>query len=237
MGAFVVAAVAAGAVGGAAVGGLLPRLIRALPDREPHPDDPRPRAHREIGSARRLPWLTAAALAFGWAAIVMTRHDHPADIAAYLVVTAAWVALAVVDVADQRLPDLLTLPAAALGAVLLTIAAIATGEWGSLGRAAMGAVALTAFYLIFALLAPGNLGMGDVKLSLSIGLLLAWIGWPVLVAGTFLGFVAGGVLGLALMVSGRARWRSAIPFGPSMMLGALLGIGWGQVLAGAYGAF
>lgn len=230
MGGWIVAAL----IGGAVVGASLPRAIRALPDREPHPDDPRPRPHREIGSGRRLPWYTAAALGAVWVAIVLARSDHPADVGAYLVITAAWVALAVIDVADQRLPDLLTLPAAGVGAVLLSVAALATGEWDAWGRALLGAVALSVFYLIFALLAPSQLGMGDVKLSLSIGLLLAWIGWPVLVAGTFLAFVAGGVLGIVLMVTGRARWRSAIPFGPSMMLGALLGVGWGEVLASAY---
>lgn len=217
------------------VGVVVPGLIRSIPDREPHPDDPPPRPHREIGSGRRLPWITAIALALVWAAIVVARPDPPpADLAAYLVVGAAWIALAVVDLRDQRLPDLLTLPAAAGGAVLLAVAAAVTGEWGSFGRALLGALALAAFYLVIALIAPSQLGMGDVKLSLSVGLVLAWIGWPVLIAGTFLAFVAGGVLGIVLMAAGRAGWKSAIPFGPSMMAGALLGIGWGQVLAEFY---
>lgn len=227
-------ALAAVAIGGAVIGWFLPRVIRAIPDREPHPDDPPPRPHREIGAGRRLPWITAAALAVVWAAALLGRQDHPADVAAYLVVAAAWVALSVVDVIDQRLPDLLTLPAAAAGAVLLAVAAAVTGEWGTFGRAVLGALALATFYLIFALIAPSQLGMGDVKLSLSVGLLLGWIGWPVLVAGTFLGFVVGGVLGIVLIVVGRAGWKSAIPFGPSMMAGALLGVAWGNVLASAY---
>jgi leader peptidase (prepilin peptidase)/N-methyltransferase len=44
----------------------------------------------------------------------------------------------------------------------------------------------------------------------------------------------GGFFGLALMVVGRAGRKSAIPFGPWMLLGALLGILWGGALADLY---
>src|SRR5690625_4978570 len=138
--------VVAAAIGGGVVGAFLPALVRTVPDRQPYPDDPdpAPRPHREIGSIPRLAWYTAPTLALVWAAVVFTRFGHPADMAAYLVVTALWVAAAVVDLIDQRLPDLLTLPAAGTGALLLAVAALVTGQWGDLGRAALGVLALGA---------------------------------------------------------------------------------------------
>lgn len=132
-------------------------------------------------------------------------------------VAACGVALALIDLAVQRLPDVLTLPACGGTLVLLTAAALA-GEPGSLGRAAAGAAVLTAVFLpmVFA----GAMGLGDAKFAPAIGALLGWSSWTVLFWGAAAGFVVGAVSEVVRLAAGRAR-RTHVSFGPYMVIGAL----------------
>jgi leader peptidase (prepilin peptidase) / N-methyltransferase len=132
------------------------------------------------------------------------------------------VALAWIDVAVQRLPDVLTALAYAGTVTLLLAAAAAGGHWPVLFRALLGGLALAAAFLVLAVISRGAVGLGDVKLSASLGTMLAWSGWPALVAGVFAGFLLAAVYGLGLLVSGRASRGQRIPFGPFMIAGTLL---------------
>ena len=132
------------------------------------------------------------------------------------------VALAWIDVATQRLPDVLTAPAYAGTAVLLLAAAAASGHWPVLLRALLGGLALAAAYLALALISRGAVGLGDAKLAASLGTMLAWSGWPALAAGVLAGFLLAAVYGLGLLLSGRATRGQRIPFGPFMAGGTLL---------------
>ena len=132
------------------------------------------------------------------------------------------VPLAFVDAAVHRLPDRLTVPAYAGTATLLLLAATAGGHWSALLRAALGGLALAGFYLLLLVISPAGMGLGDVKLAVSLGTLLAWSGWRVLIAGGFAGFLLGGLFGLAVLLSGRATRKQPIPFGPFMLAGAVL---------------
>jgi leader peptidase (prepilin peptidase) / N-methyltransferase len=132
------------------------------------------------------------------------------------------VALAWIDVATQRLPDVLTVPAYAGTVVLLLAAAAASGHWAVLLRALLGGLALAGAYLALAVISRGAVGLGDAKLSASLGTMLAWSGWPPLAGGVFAGFLLGAVYGLSLLVSGRATRGQRIPFGPFMVAGTLL---------------
>ena len=71
---------------------------------------------------------------------------------------------------------------------------------------------------------PPALGLGDVKLAASLGTLLAWFGWRLLLAGGFAGFLLGGVFAAALLASRRAGRKQPIPFGPFMIAGAVLAV-------------
>jgi leader peptidase (prepilin peptidase)/N-methyltransferase len=70
-------------------------------------------------------------------------------------------------------------------------------------------------------IAPAGLGFGDVKLLGLLGLLLGWAGWGVLLTGVFLGLVVGALVSLMLLATRRAGWRTAIPFGPPLLAGAV----------------
>ena len=82
----------------------------------------------------------------------------------------------------------------------------------------------SSFYLLLALVYPAGMGMGDVKLSGTLGMALAWLGWGEWLVGSFLAFLLGAFVGLGMMLFRGAGRKSAIPFGPFMLGGALLGI-------------
>jgi leader peptidase (prepilin peptidase)/N-methyltransferase len=178
----------------------------------------------------RPPALAAGAvtavLLGGLAARVHPYHS------ALVLAAACWLAacavpLACTDLAVQRLPDPLTGAAYAGTAVLLLAAAAVgghEGSWSALVRALLGGLALAGFYLLLMVISPSGMSLGDVKLAASLGTLLAWFGWRLLLAGGFAGFLLGGIYGIALLASGRATRKQPIPFGPFMIAGAVLAV-------------
>jgi leader peptidase (prepilin peptidase)/N-methyltransferase len=155
----------------------------------------------------------------------LAARVHPALVlAAACWLAACAVPLACTDLAVQRLPDPLTGAAFAGTAVLLLAAAAAGGTWSALVRALLGGLALAGFYLLLMVISPSGMSLGDVKLAASLGTLLAWFGWRLLLAGGFAGFLLGGVFAGALLVSRRAGRKQPIPFGPFMIAGAVLAV-------------
>jgi leader peptidase (prepilin peptidase)/N-methyltransferase len=172
-----------------------------------------------IGASAALELITAAVLA-----LLLGRFGGQPDAAAFGFLGAVGVALAAIDISVQRLPDRLTLPAFPVLIMLLAAAAVIGHDDGALVRALLGGTALAAGYLLLALLRPGQLGGGDIKLAGLAGLTLGWLGWPTLVAGACLGFVLSAVVSVALLATRRITLRSAICFGPSLLGGALVAI-------------
>ncbi len=154
-------------------------------------------------------------------AAMAARFGLSWELPAYLYLTAIGVALAFIDLDTKRLPNALTLPSYPVMAALLLLPAVVEPAWPDFLRALLGGVALFVFYLVTALIYPAGMGMGDVKLAGVLGMALGWLGWGVLLVGGFLGFVYGAVVGIGLMIGGRAGRRTAIPFGPFMVAGAL----------------
>jgi leader peptidase (prepilin peptidase)/N-methyltransferase len=175
--------------------------------------------------------LTTAALFVAVAA----RFGATAALPAYLYLAAVGVALAMIDIDVQRLPNVIVLPSYLVGGVLFVPAVIADGSWGTAARALMGAAALFAAYYVLALVHPAGMGLGDVKLAGLLGLYLGWLGWAAVLVGTSAALLLGLVFGLALMVAGRAGRKSAIPFGPFMLGGAFLALFIAAPVADWYG--
>ena len=93
---------------------------------------------------------------------------------------------------------------------------------------------LYAFYLILRVVRPDGMGGGDVKLAGVLGLYLGWLGWGALAVGAFAAFLLGGIFGALLLLRKRAGRRTAIPFGPWMILGAWTGVFAGETLGNLY---
>jgi leader peptidase (prepilin peptidase) / N-methyltransferase len=153
---------------------------------------------------------------------------------AYLYFAAIGIALALIDLDVQRLPNSIVLPSYPVVAGLLAVAAGVHGSWSPLLRAVIGGAILFAFYFALAFAYPAGMGFGDVKLAGLLGAVLAYLSWRVLVVGAFGGFVLGAVVGLVVLATGRGGRKTALPFGPFMIAGALIAIFAGSSIADAY---
>jgi len=156
------------------------------------------------------------------------------ELPAFLYLASVGLALAVIDIDTKRLPNALTLPSYVVLGALLLLPALLDGDWSAYLRAWLAALALFGFYFLLAVVYPSGMGFGDVKLAGVLGLALGWLGWGELVVGGFLGFLLGALLGGGLMLARKAGRKSKIPFGPFMLLGALLAIVWGGQLWDTY---
>jgi leader peptidase (prepilin peptidase) / N-methyltransferase len=153
---------------------------------------------------------------------------------AFLYLAAISVALAFIDIEHHRLPNAIVLPAYAVGAVLLGTAGLITGNYSGLLQAGVGMVAMAAAYFLISLLWKGGMGLGDVKLAGVLGLFLGWSGWGSLIVGSLIAFFLGAIFGVALILLHKSTRKSGIPFGPWMVLGAWIGVLFGNQIWGGY---
>jgi leader peptidase (prepilin peptidase)/N-methyltransferase len=195
-----------------AVGPWLARVAVRLASRD---DAARPSAVRVAVTTALLAVLTSGA--------VVLAGPRPATLALAWAAGAGLV-LGAVDLASHRLPDRVTFPAYAVCAVALTADAAVLGSWSALLRAVIAAAAAFGLAALLAALAPEGLGFGDVKLLALLGLVLGWIGWGVLLAGVFLGLLTGALVSLVLLATRRAGLRTAVPFAPPLLTGAVLAL-------------
>jgi len=138
----------------------------------------------------------------------------------------AWLGLAfvlllvpvtLIDLDHRIIPNKLML----LGTVV-SLAILALTDPGSIPEHLIAAAAAGGFLLVAALAYPAGMGMGDVKLAAVMGLFLGRnVGPAMLVA-----LVAGSVVGAAIIArKGAAEGRkTAIPFGPYLAFGGLVGL-------------
>jgi leader peptidase (prepilin peptidase)/N-methyltransferase len=185
-------------------------------------------------SPRYLVVELATGLLFAAVAYRVVDLDLVAAVPAYLYFTAIGVALTAIDLDVRRLPNAIVLPSYPVLAVLLTIAAAWHGDWWALARAGIGAAALFGFFFAVAFAYPAGMGFGDVKLAGLVGGVLAYLSWAALAVGAFAGFLLGAFVGVAIMLAGRGGRKTAVPFGPFMVAGALLALFIADPLATLY---
>jgi len=132
-------------------------------------------------------------------------------------------ALLLIDLQHQLLPDALTLPGIVAGLLLC--------PWLAVPRAAAAAGAAGGFLALLALQrgyaawrGRDGLGGGDVKLAAMLG---AWLGWQGVLLTFLLGSLAGSVVGLALVLSGRGDRTTRLPYGVFLAPAAVAVLAWG----------
>jgi leader peptidase (prepilin peptidase)/N-methyltransferase len=245
---------------GLAVGSFLNVVIYRVPANESvvHPPSRCPSCGAAIRNRHNVPvlgWLVLRGKCYDCKAPISVRYplvelvtgllfaavtlrilhlDLAAALPAYLYFAAIGVALTMIDIDHKRLPDKIVLPSYVVVSVLLTVASIPSGDWGALARAGIGAGSLFALYLVLVLIYPAGMGMGDVKLAFVLGAVLAYLSWATFAVGAFGGFLLGSLGGVVVLVSGRGNRKSAIPFGPYMIAGALVAIFVAQPIADGY---
>jgi len=170
--------------------------------------------------------LTELTLAILWVATVAVLWDDPAEVALGLAFTFTLLAVTLTDLERRVIPDKILLVSALAG---FAIAAI--GDPSSLPERAIAAAAAGGVLFLVVLAYPKGMGLGDVKLTALMGLYLGRNVAPAL----FVALLAGSLVGLAMIArQGAAARKQAIPFGPFLALGGLIGLLAGDQLVDFY---
>ncbi|MCP5034649.1 MAG: prepilin peptidase [Actinomycetia bacterium] len=156
---------------------------------------------------------TAAALI----AVVVDHRADPVTSVLLAIVVLIYGVLSAVDIAEQRLPNRITLPLAAA----TTLAVLAGGIARSNLVAALGALGIGLTFA-FVLLAT-RFGMGDVKLALTVGTIAGWLGRDAIVTTAWVGAMSGAAVAVVLIVVFRRR-DVAFSFGPFLAIGSVAGM-------------
>ncbi|NLV71623.1 MAG: prepilin peptidase [Actinobacteria bacterium] len=138
---------------------------------------------------------------------------------------AAMVAIAFIDYDHMIIPNKIVLPGALLG--LIASVALEPQRWWVYVAGSLGAAA---FMLVLAMLWPGGMGPGDIKMALFMG---AVLGAHVMVA-LFAAFLFGSIAGIYMMVVQKRSRKAKIPFGPYLALGAVLAVLLGETILRNY---
>jgi leader peptidase (prepilin peptidase) / N-methyltransferase len=178
------------------------------------------------GIASRYPLVEAGTA--GLAAVtVAVHHDSTPELVLGLVLVAFLVPMALIDLDHRIIPNKLTGPAAIVAVVLGT----ALDPGGEIERLIAGAGA-GGFFLAAALAAPGGMGMGDVKLAGVLGLFLGAAVAPALLIALVTGVLVSVVVIARKGVAGGRK--TAIPFGPFLAFGGLVGLYAGEPVVDWY---
>ncbi|MGI8645154.1 MAG: prepilin peptidase [Nocardioides sp.] len=204
----------------------VPALVRRIPE-PPEPDEDK-QTYAAIAGLPGLAWKAALAsglvgalvgLALGWAWPLV-----------YLVpLVPVGVALAVVDWRTRLLPTKVIAPSYLLVIVGVLVCLAATRDVDDLARAGWGWLIAGGLFWSMWRLFPRGMGYGDVRLSGVLGIALGQLGWGPLLVGVYSGFLLGGVVGGMLSVL-RVVDRKGYPFGPFMLVGAVVGLLWGDAI-------
>lgn len=171
--------------------------------------------------------LTELAVAVLFAVtVIVHRHDSVADIAIDFVFITTLAAITLTDLEQRIIPNKILL----VGAILC-VAIAAPTDPGGLPERFIAAAAAGGILFLVVLAYPKGLGFGDVKLAATMGLFLGRAVAPAI----FVALLVGSVAGLALIARhGSAARKMAIPFGPFLALGGIVGMLAGDQILDAY---
>jgi leader peptidase (prepilin peptidase)/N-methyltransferase len=211
----------------AAVGLVTGLVLEVIIDRVPKREVLSTWTPQEMRATRAAAVAGITAVLF--AGLALRYHDSWV-LPAFLALATGLVALSAIDLEHFLLPNRIVYPLALATLALLTLAAVGDGAWDALGRAVLGGVAGMVTLGVLHLASPRSMGFGDVKLAFVLGLALGWLGWGELVLGLFCGFLAGALVGVALIALRRRGRKDHLPFGPFLAFGTLFALLWGDVV-------
>ena len=150
---------------------------------------------------------------------------------AFLVLTWGLLAMSMIDIDHQLLPDSLVLPLLWLG-LIVNSQGLFTGLEDALWGAVGGYLSLWSVYWVFKLVTgKEGMGYGDFKLLAMLG---AWGGWQVLPLTILLSSLVGAVLGIIILKLRDADSGTPIPFGPYLAIAGWIALLWGDQITGTY---
>ena len=170
-------------------------------------------------------------------ALVATHFGYSIECAAALILLWSLIALSVIDLDHQLLPDIITLPLMWLGLGLSLFShgdgnPIFVGPQDAIIGAIAGYLSLWSIYQGFKLVTgKEGMGYGDFKLLAALG---AWLGWQMLFLIVILSAIVGLVAALGMIVFRGHDRQVPIPFGPYLAVAGFIALIWGPRLIDGY---
>ncbi|MFC5263013.1 prepilin peptidase [Kribbella qitaiheensis] len=198
-----------------------PWLLRRIPEPILEEGETKP-LYAELAGPRAAYWCGASAAVAG-GLLGWTLGNSPA-LVAWLILAVVGAVLGYIDTRTRYLPSAIIWPSYLVVGLALVVGSAVSGEWDSLRRAAIaGVIGFGVFYVLWYVF-PRGVGFGDVRLSGLLSMALGWLGWGELVTGLYGGFFLGAVIGIVLTLAKVFKRRQLFPFGPFMLVGALIGV-------------
>jgi len=151
-----------------------------------------------------------------------------------MVISCFLIVIFVYDLKHYIIPDKVIYPAIVI-ALIFNFQFLISKQFLIFNSQILSAFGAAAFFVFIVLLSRGRwMGVGDIKLSFLIGLIL---GWPNALIALFLAFFIGAIIGVGLVVSRRKRMKSEVPFGPFLVTGTILALFLGERIVDWYLTF
>jgi leader peptidase (prepilin peptidase)/N-methyltransferase len=149
----------------------------------------------------------------------------------YIILVSALIIIAFIDLQEQIIPDVISLPGIVIGLILSFIVPYISFINSALGALAGGGMILIIAWVGSIIFKKEAMGGGDVKLTAMIG---AFLGWRYTIISLFLGFFLGALTGIVLIMTRIKKREDAIPFGPFIVLGSIITLLWGEKIIAWY---
>jgi leader peptidase (prepilin peptidase)/N-methyltransferase len=151
--------------------------------------------------------------------LIAWRYEDPVQAGIHALAALLLLTATLTDLRARLIPNRLTYPGVLLALGAAALPGGVTVVEAAAGGLATGLLALGLLFMGLLLYRRADVfGMGDVKLALVIGLVA---GLPRALWSLVAGIVAGGVIGIGVLLAGRSS-RSTMPYGPALALGAYL---------------
>lgn len=160
-------------------------------------------------------------------------------------VSCSMIVIFVYDLKHYLIPDKILFPAIGITFVYRIFEVLNFGGWDLFGiwdlefwisapliNYLIASLLATAFFFSIFIVSRGQwMGFGDVKLAILLGLIL---GFPNILAGLFLAFFFGAIIGIGAIFLQKKGLKSEIPFGPFLITGTFIAMLWGQEIVYRY---
>lgn len=185
---------------------------------------------RHCGAAISIRYPIVEAMTGALFAATAARFHWSWPLPAYLVFSGGLVTLGAIDLDRRVLPRRVVFCLGLAVGLLLLVASGATGEWRRMLISLACAAGWFAVFYALHTFGPRLLGFGDVRLAFVLGLGLGWLSIGHVFVGFVLSCAVGSAVGLALIATGRATRKTAVPFGPFLAVGCELTVLIGRTL-------
>jgi len=152
----------------------------------------------------------------------------------YIILSSALVIIAFIDLNEQIVPDVISLPGIVIGFIISFFVPYISFINSALGVFVGGGIILVIGLAGSVIFKKEAMGGGDVKLAAMIG---AFLGWRYVVISLFLGFFLGALTGIILIIAKIKSREDMVPFGPFIVLGSFITLLWGEKIISWYLGF